>query len=125
MQAAENGNGDSHFQLATYYMQGLFGYAKDLYKAKLWLQRAAEQNVGRAYFILGKWRASGVAGPRDLSLAVSLYKRGCDLGDTESLHQIALLMTRGVVEAEVRREIVSAVCWSCFQCECIFGSGCR
>ena len=74
VQAADDGVAISQFQLATYYMHGIHGYAKDLATAEVWLRRAAKQNVGPAYCILGKWRASGVVGLRDLRFAVSLYK---------------------------------------------------
>jgi localization factor PodJL len=88
--AAEGGDADAQFSLATYYTQ-----SHDLAAAARWYQAAAAQGLAPAEFRLGLFYQNGLGIPRDLDAASSWYLKAAQQGNVSAMYNLALLAANG------------------------------
>ena len=62
-------------------------------KALYWFERAADKSIPEAYFNIAQLHHFGEGVPVDLITAERFYRRGAALGDTESMINLALLLS--------------------------------
>jgi uncharacterized protein len=76
------------------YFQGQ-GVAQDYGKARIWLEKAANQNWGAAYDKLGLIYLKGLDTKVDLKAAAENFQKGVDLGDRSAMVNLANLYKDG------------------------------
>lgn len=88
--SAEGGNPLGMYNLATCY------WMKENYKKAFeWMEKAAANNSGVACYQLGKWYAIPYQEYTDTKKSFDSYKKGAELGHTESQVELAQLYRRG------------------------------
>ena len=80
---AEKGNAEAEFTLATMYMEAK-GTLKDEYKARLWYEKAANQDFVQAQYNLGNLYYNGKDVQQDLEKAVYWYEKATNQGHQDS-----------------------------------------
>ena len=76
--AAEQGDANSQYELASCYMEGGGGVLKDTTKGIEWLRKAAEQGHDRAQVALGTLYWEGDVVSKNFEEAVKWYKKAAD-----------------------------------------------
>ena len=74
-------------------LTGLLPRAGQFSKALYWFERAADKSIPEAYFNIAQLHHFGEGVPVDLITAERFYRRGAELGDTESMINLALLLS--------------------------------
>ncbi|KAF8941287.1 hypothetical protein BGZ47_007446 [Haplosporangium gracile] len=86
------GNPISHYHIGVLYYNGWWGDEPNCAAAMEWFQKAADQRYGLAAFALAKMHHEGEVGEKDINMAMKLYRRGHEYGDTQSTNSLALLL---------------------------------
>lgn len=99
--AAEAGDADSQYQVATFYLTGSGG-PRDVDKASQWFERAlgimmakAKHNDAKAAFWVGQMYFNGWGAKADDKVAFEYFLRAAQLGDLRSQSLVALLYREG------------------------------
>tara|TARA_R110000868_G_scaffold291709_1_gene552244 strand:+ start:10532 stop:11119 length:588 start_codon:yes stop_codon:yes gene_type:complete len=93
--SANSGNPQGQNDLGVYYIRSV-PHTVDKYKeAKRWLDKASEQNLSAAYYNLAGLYKDGLGVTKNLEHAVTLYKRGAQLGDVKSCGKLGFLYLHG------------------------------
>lgn len=71
-------------------------------KKKKMAENECNNGNGKFCYFLAKQHEDGIAAPKDLSKAVDIYKKGCELGDSESCYKF----TRGMVSLLLNRDYI-------------------
>ncbi len=88
--AAEQGDAQSQYQLASYYFSG-DGVEQNISEAIKWFLKAADQGHNHAMFMLGECYIYGIGVDQSETEAVKWYQRAAEQGDepaVEALSQI-------------------------------------
>jgi localization factor PodJL len=88
--AAEGGDSEAQFALATYYAQ-----SHNLAAAARWFRAAAAQGLAPAQFRLGLFYQDGLGIGRDLEQANSWYLKAAEQGNVSAMYNLALLAANG------------------------------
>jgi len=93
--AALKGDGQSSYSLAQRYEDGTFLWNEGNYKK--YLELAASQGYGFAFFDLGKNYREGVFGyPKDKNISFSYIKKGADLGSSNCCEMLSIYYKLGI-----------------------------
>lgn len=106
--AAELGNSEAAFRLATMYESG-HGVAASMNRAMEWYHRAAEAGSERAQFNLAHHYATGRNVDKDAVAAEHWYRRSAEQDNPHA--QMALGLMRFLGDGEVPRDLVEAYRW--------------
>lgn len=90
--AAERGDAEAQFNLATEYMTGQ-GAQRDFAAAVRWLTRAAGQNHAPAQYRLASLYERGLGVAKSLAQAEAWYLRAAQRGHVKAMHNYAVLHT--------------------------------
>ena len=94
--AAEMGLALAMYKLSSIYISGN-GVAKDTAKGIVWLEKAADAGMAVAVNELGVISLSGLLGQKkDEKKALAMFIKGADLGNLESMKNIAVLYKDGL-----------------------------
>lgn len=106
MKAAKNGNAESQFKLAEYFLTSS-DIKRDEKTGMLWLQKAAEQGLSEAEQFLG--RIIGRTRDKDnYKRAVYWMEQAANQGNASAQHELADFFKEGIV---VRKNIKRALYW--------------
>src|SRR6185503_17628512 len=106
--AGAAGHVRAQINAGTFYFRGR-GTAKDLVKARGWLEKAAAQNDPYALYALGRaMEESGGTALADPVRAADLYKRAAQQGHTLAALRYGLALVEG---NGVRKDLVAAQPW--------------
>lgn len=106
--AAEAGIPDAQYALSQIYANGTLTMVADDAKAKIWLEKAAQQNFDTAELDLGTWMIEGRGGPQDQEKGFSWLLRAARGGNVAAQARVAKLYRGGIgVEADP----VTAAAW--------------
>ncbi len=94
-QAALKGDGKAAFVVATRFLRGHDGVAKDPARGARWLERAAEKGVVVAMFRLGAMHEQGLGVVRDYQQARAWYERAAMAGNVRAMHNLGALYASG------------------------------
>jgi localization factor PodJL len=89
-QAAERGDAEAQFIIATRYLDG-DGAAQDVTRAAHWYQKAASAGLAPAQYRLATLFERGRGAPKDVSTALVWYQRAADQGNVKSMHNAAVI----------------------------------
>jgi TPR repeat protein/uncharacterized membrane protein len=98
LDSAEQGNGDSQFNLATVFYQGDQGQPVDKAQAAVWLRKAAAQGLGVAQCLLGAMHLQGDGIRQDRVEARRLLEAASAQGVTEATQLISSMEAPPVSE---------------------------
>lgn len=85
---AHEGDGESAYTLALYYMKGE-GVEKDVGLARIWLLRAAEANDVRAQLLVSEWLIKGIGGNVNVGRGIEYCQKAAQRGDKKALENLA------------------------------------
>ena len=91
--SANQGLCEAQFTLGMSYRRG--DPEKNLDKAKLWLEKAAAQNDGEAYYELAVMYKNAEGVPQSWEKAVENYKKSANLGHVPAQNSLAVCYTTG------------------------------
>lgn len=107
---AQKGNAAAMARLASMYLYGRNGLAKDEAQAVRWYRQGAQAGNGRAMAGLGVMHESASGGlARDHIQAVSWYRKGADAGDARAMNNLAASYANG--RGGLARDDAQAVAW--------------
>ncbi len=89
-QAAERGDAEAQFIIATRYLDGE-GTAQDVTRAAHWYQKAAQAGLAPAEYRLATLFERGRGVPKDPSTALVWYQRAADQGNVKAMHNAAVI----------------------------------
>jgi len=95
LQAAEQGNANAQYEVATFLKSGRNPIKQDVAQARRWFQRAAEQGITNAEFELGQLFDQGVGGEKNCKEAEKWLRRASDRAHTEAMVQLGWLYLKG------------------------------
>ena len=108
--AAEAGNGEAAFYLATLYFDGRGGLPKDDAQAVSWIRKAAEAGTTTGMINLGVMYESGRGGlPKDDAQAVSWYRKAAEAGDAHAIANLGDMYAEG--RGGLPKDDAQAVSW--------------
>ena len=90
--AADGGDEDAQYRLATMYYDGL-GVDKDLAMARIWLMTSSDQGCEDAQVGLGMMMATGEGGARELAKGVTLVEAAAGKGNDTATELLRSLFT--------------------------------
>lgn len=93
--AMESGDGEATYALATWYLHGAY-VDKDLPRAIMLLNNAANKNVPSACFDLAIAYETSDGVPEDLEKAFKLYVKAALYGDEQSFHEVGRCYFHGI-----------------------------
>ena len=88
---AESGVVDAQYRLAHMYIDGE-NTKVDIREARKWMSVAAENNNLNAMFEYGDMLFEGVGGIKDIPVAMALYQRAADFGNSDAAIKVAMHM---------------------------------
>ncbi|WP_161554641.1 tetratricopeptide repeat protein [Ereboglobus luteus] len=106
--AAENQNPDALYELGQMYLDGTPETPKNVTRAMLYLDDAAQLGHTAANFRLGKIYADGTETPRDYAKALKYYKTAALAGDATAQHNIGAMLSSG---RGVKRDYTEGLAW--------------
>lgn len=102
--AAERGHPEDAYNVGNIYLNGTPTMAPDLAEAKLWFERAAEQDYPSSFDRLGLIYLEGRGVDVDIARANAFFERGAALGDPSALVNYANAFRKGTgVEVDYAR----------------------
>jgi localization factor PodJL len=93
--AAAAGNANAAVEVAARYAQGR-RVSRDLAKAALWYELAAEEGVAVAQYRLASLYESGQGVAKDPAVAAAWYRRAAEQGNTGAMHNLAVMLSGGI-----------------------------
>ena len=105
--AADQGDADAQYSLASLYDTGL-GVPQDYAAAASWLRKAADQGHATAQYNLGVMYENGRGVPQDYAAAVSWYRKAANRGNASAQYNLGVMYRRG---EGVRQDYVQAYKW--------------
>jgi localization factor PodJL len=99
--AAVAGNPQAQFEIASRYTEGR-GVRSDLTEAVRWYTLAADQGFGPAQYRLGSFYEKGQGVTTSIETAKRWYERAAQTGNARAMHNLAVLMTQGGSETELK-----------------------
>jgi TPR repeat protein len=115
LKAAQNGDPDAMFLVASAYEQG-HSIPQDYTKAVSWYQKAADKGNALAMHHLGYMCQHGLGTPQDYQKAIILYHEAADKGVAYAMHSIGIMHRNG---NGVEKNAKHAISW--FQKACSIG----
>ncbi|MDF9833328.1 TPR repeat protein [Ereboglobus sp. PH5-5] len=106
--AAETQNPDALYELGQMYLDGTPDTPKNITRAMLYLDDAAQLGHTAANFRLGKLYADGTETPRDYAKGLKYYKTAALAGDATAQHNIGAMLSSG---RGVKRDYVEGLAW--------------
>ncbi|KAJ2889106.1 hypothetical protein FB639_000158 [Coemansia asiatica] len=96
--AASSGMSRAVYKLGDVYRKGLGGITKDYEKAMYWYGRAAEMDIGEAWFAMGNMYSEGVDGQPDFTKALGCFEKAAlrDIAEAQYNVGVYYLEGRGV-----------------------------
>ena len=88
--AIQNGEPAAMFELGKRYTDGV-GVEKDLAKAAVWYERAAEVGFAPAQYIIGNFNEKGLGVEQNPELAAEWYQKAAKGGNIIAMHNLAVL----------------------------------
>jgi len=104
--AAEQGDAESQYKLASCYMQGGAGVLKDTSKGIEWLRKAAEQGHDRAQVALATLYWDGDVVGKDFDEALKWYRKAADKGNAAAEFCLGHCYAEGEGVAKDKEEAV-------------------
>ena len=95
--AAENGEPEARFEIASRYMEGR-DVEQDMEKAAIWYLDAAEQDLAPAQYRIANFYEKGSGVERDLGEAERWYRAAAANGNASAMHNLAVLYASGGTE---------------------------
>lgn len=99
--AAASGEARAQFEVASRYTEGK-GVKVDLAEAARWYDLSARQGFAPAQYRLGSFYEKGQGVPQSLETARQWYQRAAEGGNARAMHNLAVLMTQGGTDADLR-----------------------
>lgn len=87
--AAEAGDAQAQFEIATMYALSHYGFEKDMYLAVYWVKKAAEQEHPEAMTAYGTQLSLGEGVTRDMELAKKYLTKAAEKGIDRAMHNLA------------------------------------
>jgi|SRR5579862_1235229 len=87
---ATTGDAKSQCGVGVLYLRGQEFIRKDSEKARMWLEKAAEQGNARATFFLGTMYHAGLGVKKDTKKALELFQKAADAGDSWGEERLAM-----------------------------------
>ena len=105
--AAAAGNPNAMFVVATRYAEG-DGVARDMEKAAIWYEKAANIGFAPAEYRIGSFYEKGTGVARDIAKAKEWYEKAAKQGNASAMHNLAVLYAMG---ADGKTDDASAARW--------------
>lgn len=99
--AAASGDPRAQFEVASRYTEGK-GVKVDLAEAAKWYEYAGKQGFAPAQYRLGSFYEKGQGVAQSLDAARQWYQRAAEGGNARAMHNLAVLMTQGGTDADLR-----------------------
>ena len=93
--AAELGDAAAQFTLADALLEGRLGLAQDRPQAWQWFERAAQQNDGRASFMLARMASHGQGVMQDETLATHWLQKASQQRNAQAMYQLSVAYASG------------------------------
>ncbi len=107
LEAAEEGDPKSQFELAMAYLRGR-GVPRNNMEAAKWFRKAAIQNYANAESELGLLYAKGMGVPQDLAEAMRWFRKAAEEGNATGQYYLGSSYANGI---RGRKDFAEAVKW--------------